>query len=80
VPNAHIDAIHRAADGLRVWATFACGHRYETVYPRDSSARRASRAQITRWELPQGAATRCPACQGFGPRHAPTVPPREAQP
>jgi len=79
MPDAHIDAIHRTPDGLRVEAIFACGHRYQTVYPRESSARRASQAQITRWELPQGAATRCPACEGFGPHHPRSLP-REAQP
>jgi hypothetical protein len=77
MPAAHIEAIRRTADGLRVVATFACGHRYETVYPRGV---RASRAQVARWELPRGAATRCPACEGFGPHHPPTVPPREVQP
>jgi len=79
MPEARIDRIRRTPDGLCVEATFACGHRYETVYPRESSARRASRAQVARWELPQGAATRCPACVGFGPHH-PSLLPREAQP
>ena len=77
--EAHIDSIHRTVNGLRVVATFACGHHYETVYPPDSSARRASHAQIARWELPQGVATRCPACAGFGPHHPRSLP-REAQP
>jgi hypothetical protein len=69
MPEAHIDSIRRTPNGLRVEATFACGHRYETVYPQESSARRASHAQIARWELPRGVATRCPACEGFGPHH-----------
>jgi hypothetical protein len=79
MPEAHLDSIRPTPAGLRVVATFACGHRYETVYPRESSARRASRTQVERWELPQGAATRCPACEGFGPHHPPLLP-REAQP
>ena len=73
--DARIDAIRRTPDGLLVAATFACGHRFETVYPRESSARRASRRQIERWEFPQGRATRCPACAGFGPHHPPAPPP-----
>jgi len=79
MPDAHVDAVRRTPDGLRVETTFACGHRYETVYPRESSARGASRAQIRRWELPQGIVTCCPACEGFGPQHPRTFP-REPQP
>ena len=67
MPEARIDALRRTPDSLRVEATFACGHRFETLYPRESSARRASRRQVERWEFPHGAATRCPACEGFGP-------------
>lgn len=70
MPEARIDSIRRTPTGLRIVATFACGHHYETVYPPESSARRANQAQIARWELPQGRATRCPACEGFGPHHA----------
>jgi hypothetical protein len=55
--------------GLVVQARYACGHAYETSFGPETSARRASRAEVTRWTLPQGRATRCPACEGFGPHH-----------
>jgi hypothetical protein len=73
MPEARIDAIRRTPDGLRVEATFACGHCFETLYPRESSARRVSRAQIKRWEFPQGRATRCPGLRGL--RAAPPASP-----
>jgi len=70
MPDAHVDAVRHTPDGLRVATTFACGHRYETVYPRESSGRGVSRAQIARGSCPMARPPAAPRARALGTHHA----------